>query len=398
MSTSAELPRLPFARPDGLSIPPRVRELRKQGPIHRVITPAGDEAWFAIGHDVVKQLFADKRLGRAHPTPEEAPRVSDSAWLGGPAGNYETEEADHTRMRDLLQPYFSPKRMRTIRPRIEALVDELLDELAATAQPANLHEVLAFPLPALVICEMLGVPPEDRSRIREWSDGISDMADQERSGTSLAALYDYMHKLTCRKRQNGEFGDDLISVLCAAEDGSLDDEHITYLAMMTVFAGHETTVTSIDLGVLLLLTNPAQHRALLEDPGLVPGAVDEILRASAHAEAWALRYAREDIDIAGVTIRSGECVLLERPGADRDGEVHARPDEFDICRSPNPHLAFGYGPRYCMGAPLARLELEVLFSRLIPRFPEMRPAVPVEEMTIRRGLLTAGFHELPVNW
>ncbi|MFE0802400.1 cytochrome P450 [Streptomyces sp. NPDC058812] len=398
MSSSAELPRLPFARPDGLSIPPRVHELRKDGPLHRVLTPAGDEAWFAVGHDVVKQLFADKRLGRAHPNPEEAARVSDSAWLGGPAGNYETEETDHTRMRDLLQPYFSPRRMRTLRPRIEVLVDDLLDEMEDVGQPANLHELVAFPLPALVICEMLGVPAEDRSLIREWSDGISDMADQRRSSASLAALYDYMSRLTGKKRESGDPGDDLIAVLCAAEGGTLDDDYITYLAMMTVFAGHETTVTSIDLGVLLLLTNPAQHQALLDDIDLVPSAVDEILRASAHAEAWALRYAREDIDIAGMTIRAGDCVLLERPGADRDESAHVRPDEFDVRRSPNPHLAFGYGPRYCMGAPLARLELEVLFSRLVPRFPRLRPAVPVEEMTIRRGLLTAGFHEVPVNW
>lgn len=396
MNTSAELPRLPFARPDGLSIPPEIHRLRGQGPLHRVRTPAGDEAWFAIGHDVVKQLFSDKRLGRTHPDPANAPRVSNAAWLGGPAGNFDTEEADHTRMRDLLQPYFSPKRMRRMRPRIEGLVDGLLDELARRPRPADLHEAVSFPLPALVICEMLGVPADDRSQIREWSDGISDMQDEKRSGASLVALYDYMHQLTALKR--GRPADDLISVLCAAREGTLADEHITQLAMMTLFAGHETTVTSIDLGVLLLVTDSGQHQALLEDPGLVPSAVDEILRASAHAEAWALRYAREDVTIAGTLIRAGECVLLERPGADRDGSVHPCPDTFDIRRHPNPHLAFGYGPRYCLGAPLARMELEVLFERLVPRFPHLRPAVPVEEMTTRRGLLTAGFQGVPVTW
>jgi cytochrome P450 len=396
MTSSDGLPRLPFGRPDGLSIPPRVRELLAKGPIHRVLTPAGDEAWFAIGHDVVKRLFADKRLGRAHADPANAPRVSDAAWLGGPAGNYDTEEAEHTRMRDLLQPYFSPKRMRIMRPRLEALVDGLLDELERSPRPADLHDIVSFPLPALVICELLGVPVNDRAQIRDWSDGISDMSDQDRSTAALGSLYVYMHDLTKLKRTQS--GDDLISILCAAENGSLDDDYITQQAMMMVFAGHETTVTSIDLGVLLLLSNPDQHEALVADTGLVSTAVDEILRASAHAEAWALRYARQDLHIAGVEIHAGDCVLLERPGADRDGSVHPDPDSFDIQRNPNPHLAFGYGNHYCMGAPLARLELEVLFSRLIPRFPALRPAVPIDQMPIRKGLLTAGFHQVLVTW
>lgn len=395
MST-AELPRLPFECPHGLTVPPRYKEMQAQAPIHRVRTPAGDEAWLALGHKVVKQLFADRRLGYSHPDPENAPRASDSVWFGGPSGVYETEEKDHAYQRGLIQPYFSPKRMRKLRPRLEALTDELLDELAASEQPADLHAIISFPLPALVICELLGVPAEDHGLIRTWSQGISDMTDEDRSQASLAQLRTYMRTLTEKKRANP--GDDLTSTLCLAENGELDDDYITRQTMMMVFAGHEATIPMIDLGVLLLLTHPEQHRALLEDPSLLPTALDEILRASPHSVGWAPRYAKEDFEVEGVTIRAGELVLLERPGADRDATVHPSPDTFDIRRAPNPHIAFGQGDHYCMGAPLARLQLEILFSRLLPRFPGLRPAVPVEELPARRGSLTAGFHEVPVMW
>jgi cytochrome P450 len=394
--TSEELPRLPLTRPHGLAIPPRLRELQAEAPVHRVITPAGDEAWLVVGHAAVKQLFADRRLGGAHPDPERAPRVSHSAWLGGPSGVYETEEADHARVRGLVQPYFSPKRMRELRPHIEELVDGLLDEFEAAPQPADLHALVAFPLPTLAICELLGVPVEDHRLIRRWSLGISDMEDLEGSQAALGSLYAYMGELTKRKRV--EPGEDMTSTLCAAENGTLDDDYVTNLVMMMVFAGHEATIPMIDLGVLLLLANPEQHRELLADPSLLPTTLDEILRIAPHSQGWAPRYAKTDLEVGGVTIRAGELVLLERPGADRDATVHPDPDTFDIRRTPNPHLAFGYGHHYCMGAPLARVQLEVLFSRLLARFPGLRPAVPIETMPMRQGKLTAGFEEVLVCW
>ncbi|CAL9368507.1 Pentalenolactone synthase [Streptomyces sp. enrichment culture] len=394
--TTDELPELPFACPHGLTVPPRYAEMRAQAPIHRVITPAGDEAWLALGHKVVKQLFADRRLGYSHPDPENAPRASDSVWFGGPSGVYETEEADHAKQRRLIQPYFSPKRMRTLRPRLEELTDRLLDELEASPQPADLHAIVSFPLPALMICELLGVPTEDHQLIRRISLGISDMTDGEHSQASLGELYAYMSELTRKKRK--EPGEDLTSTLCLAEGGTLDDEYITRQAMMMVFAGHEATIPMIDIGVLMLLAHPEAHRELLDDMSLLPTALDEILRIAPHSEGWAPRYAKQDLDIGGVRVKAGELVLLDRPSADRDSEVHPDPETFDIRRSPNPHIAFGQGDHYCMGAPLARLQLEILFSRLLPRFPGLRPAVPIEEMPARKGKLTAGFQQVLVTW
>ncbi|MFE0802401.1 cytochrome P450 [Streptomyces sp. NPDC058812] len=394
--TTDELPELPFACPHALTVPPRYAELREQAPIHRVITPAGDEAWLALGHKVVKQLMADRRLGYSHPDPDSAPRASDSVWFGGPSGVYETEEADHAKQRRLIQPYFSPKRMRTLRPRLEELTDQLLDQLEASPQPADLHAIVSFPLPALMICELLGVPTEDHQLIRRISLGISDMTDAEHSQASLGELYAYMSELTRKKRK--EPGEDLTSTLCLAEGGTLDDDYVTRQAMMMVFAGHEATIPMIDIGVLLLLAHPEAHRELLDDMTLLPSALDEILRIAPHSEGWSPRYAKQDLDIGGVRVKAGELVLLDRPSADHDGEVHPDPETFDIRRSPNPHIAFGQGDHYCMGAPLARLQLEILFSRLLPRFPGLRPAVPIEEMPARKGKLTAGFEQVLVTW
>ncbi len=171
MTASSPLPALPFEQPDLLAVPPLLRRLQAEAPITRVRTPTGDEAWHVTRYAELKQLLSDSRLGRSHPDPEHAPRISDSILFGGPGGNHDTEQADHERMRALLTPFFSARRMNALRPRVEALVDGLLDALVAATPPVDLHEALSFPLPVLVICELLGVPYEDRDRFRTWSRG-----------------------------------------------------------------------------------------------------------------------------------------------------------------------------------------------------------------------------------
>jgi len=167
---------------------------------------------------------------------------------------------------------------------------------------------------------------------------------------------------------------------------------------MLLFAGHETTVVRIDMGTLLLLTNPDQRQALIRDPELLTSAVEEILRLSDTGAGGLPRYAHEPIEIGGVTIQPGEAVLLSAGAANHDELVFAEPDRFVVDRHPNPHFTFGYGPRFCIGAPLARIELQAVFARLIPRFPTLRLAVPLEHLRIRRDLLTGGLFELPVTW
>jgi len=396
MTASSRLPALPFEQPDVLTVPPLLRRLQAERPITRVRTQAGDEAWHVARYAELKQLLGDSRLGRSHPDPEHAPRISDSILFGGPAENYETEATDHARMRVLLTPYFSARRMEALRPRVEALVDQLLAELAAMTPPVDLHEALSFPLPVLVICELLGVPYEDRAQFRVWSQGMADLHDRQRADAALTSLIGYMGELVTRKRAHP--GDDVISGLCAAEDGTIDNDYVSFLGAVLLFAGHETTVVRIDLGTLLLLSNPDQRVALLRDPSLLPSAVEEILRASATGGGGLPRYPRADIEIGGVTLEAGDAVMLDIGAANHDERAFDDPGRFDVARQPNPHLAFGYGPRFCIGAPLARLELQAVFERLIPRFPTLRLAVPVDQLRTRRDLLTGGLAELPVTW
>jgi len=393
MTVSNEMPRLPFDQPHGVGIAPLLRELQAECPMMRVRTPAGDEAWLVTRYEEVRQLLGDSRLGLAHRDPEHAPRISDSALFGSAQGNYETEEADHTALRALLVPYFSPKRMRAFRPRVEALVDELLDGLAARTPPVDLHEALSLPVPVLVICELLGVPYGDRGQFRAWSRGIADTKDRQASGEAIASLVAYMQELVGRKR--GHPADDVLSGLCGA---GLADGDAAYLGALLLFAGHETTAVRLDLGVLLMLINPAQRNLLLRRPNLMPSAVEEILRATGAGGGWVPRWARCDIDAGRVTVRAGEAVLLHVAAANYDEEAFADPDEFDVTRAPNLHMAFGQGPRYCIGAPLARIELQAVFARLVPRFPAMRLAVPLDRVQVRTGLLTGGLAELPVTW
>ncbi len=385
---------LPFEQAHPLQAPPRLRALQARGPIHKIRTATGDAAWLVTGYAQVQRLLADPRLGRSHPSPASAARTGESVLFGGPLGNYETEDADHARMRSLLQPHFAPSRMRALRPRVEALTTGLLDELAQQDPPADLNEALAIPLPILVICELLGVPYDDRDCFRAWTRAAADVRDRARSEQGLTDLFGYGQQLVARKRSHP--GEDVISRLCAA-DGT-DDDEIAALSMALLFAGHETTVVAIGLGSLLLITHPGQRQALRNDLALIPAAVEEMLRAPGKGGGGIPRYARADLEISGVTVHAGELVLLDIGAANHDKSVFGDPDRFDITRQAASHLTFGHGGRYCIGAPLARIELQAVFSQLIPRFPGMRLAVPAEELRLNRDVLTSGLAQLPVTW
>jgi len=344
----------------------------------------------------VRRLLDDDRLGRSHPQPDTAARTGESALFGGPLGNFETEAADHARMRRLLQPHFSPKHLRALAPRVETLITGLLNELAEQGPPADLHARLALPLPILVICELLGVPYSDRERFRAWAEDAGNVRDRTRSERGLAELFGYGSRLVGRKRAHP--GDDVISRLCAT-DGVSDDEAAT-MSMFLLFAGHETTVVQIGLGALLLLTNRDQWSALLDNPALIPNAVEELLRAAATGGGVGgiPRYARTDFDIDGVTLRAGDLVLLDIGSANHDPAVFAHPEDTDVARKEATHLTFGYGARYCIGAPLARIELKMVFGQLIPRFPSMHLTVDPATLPTRGDVLAGGLVELPVSW
>ncbi|MET8760769.1 cytochrome P450 [Lentzea sp. NPDC004782] len=385
---------LPFEQHRPLQMAPRLRELQAQGTIHRIRTAVGDEAWLVTDYGRVRELLADDRLGRAHPDPQNAARTGESALFGGPLGDFTTEQADHARMRALLQPHFSPKHMRGLRPRIEALTTQLLDDLEKADRPADLHTAVAVPLPILVICELLGVPYDDRDQFRAWTEAAANITDRAISEQGLGNLFGYGMRLVEAKRR--EPADDVISRLCATD--GVSTEEAAMLSMALLFAGHETTVVQIGLGALLLLANPDQWNALRDNPGLTPGAVEEILRAPGKGGGGIPRYARTDLDVDGIGIRAGDLVLLDNGAANHDPAVFAEPDRVDVTRSAPAHLTFGHGARYCIGAPLARVELQAVFSQLVPRFPTMRLAVPAEDLTLRQEVLTGGLVALPVTW
>jgi pentalenolactone synthase len=385
---------LPFQQDSPLQAPPELRALQAQGPVHPVRTETGDPAWLVTGYQEVRQLLDDPRLGRSHPEPDRAARIGESALFGGPLGDFDTEAADHARMRSLLQPHFTPRRIRALRPRVEALTTGLLDELARHGPPADLIEALAVPLPVLVICELLGVPYAARDRFRAWTRDAADIRDRTRSERGLAELFGYGQHLVARKR--AEPGDDIVSQLCVTP-GTGDDE-IAMLSMFLLFAGHETTVVALGTGTLLLLTQPGQWQALATDPALLPAAVEEMLRAGGQGGGGIPRYARTGLRIAGVPVQAGDLVLLDNGAANHDRTAFIDPERFEVTRPAVAHLSFGHGGRYCIGAPLARLELQAVFSHLVPRFPALRLAEPAEQLTFNRDTLTGGLARLPVIW
>jgi cytochrome P450 len=395
-----EIPKLPFQRPNVLDLAPEYQVLRSRDPLTKVITRAGDNAWLATRYHIAKELFADERLGRSHPDPANAPRIANSMMFGGPMGDYATERELHALQRKLLVPAFSTRRMKLIAAHVSDLADQLLANLIAQPKPADLHEHLSFPLPITVICELLGVPAVDRGKFGTWSWRFASLTDTELALSAAIEMFEYMGDLVKAKR--AQPGDDLISDLIAAAAAGTDllpDEAIAEMGVSLLFGGHETTVARIDYGTVLLLTHPDQREALRRDPDLLDSAVEEIMRYSAPVDDHFPRYARERIEIAGVTIEAGEAVLLSPSVANRDESVFPEPDRFDISRKfASPHLGFGHGGHYCVGSALGRLELRTVFGKLFHALPALDLAVPFESLQLNEERFTGGLIELPVTW
>ena len=361
----------------------------------RVPTPAGDYAWTVVRHAEVRRSFDNPLLGRTHPHPERAPRVLETLVWDCMLQGHATEAADHGNMRALLGPFFSPSAMRVFRPRVQALVGLLLDRMEQAGSPADLHSSLSHPLPVRAVSELMGIPCGVGSELAAVCQGMFAPGNPELERLAAGRMLLTMTELVKTKIRSPD--GKLLSRLLHARAGS-PPEQVAALAGGVFFAAFVNTVRVLDLGVLLLLAHPSQKRALREDPRLLPGAREEILRATRTAEGAHPRYAHADIDIGGCPIPAGDLVILDLGGANHDPRCFAEPDLFDIKRKPNPHLSFGAGHWFCLGAPLARMELDIAFGELLRRFPSLRLAVPQDQIAAGLDELTGAPNCMPVEW
>ncbi|NKQ56541.1 cytochrome P450 [Amycolatopsis sp. K13G38] len=376
--------------------------LRAGAPVRPAIMPRGLRVWIVTGYAEARSLLADPRLSKDNKRIAEL-FTSRLTATGGPAASsllsehmLNSDPPDHTRLRKLVNKAFTARTVSRLRPRIEQITAELLDEVAA-AGSVDLLESFAFPLPITVICELLGIPTADRDSFRTWSNTIVSSVSPEqlhRHSTELAA---YLQELIAAKRANPT--QDLLSDLTHVSDEGdrLSEVELISMAFLLLVAGHETTVNLIGNGVLALLRNPGQLAALRADRSLLPGAVEEFLRFEGPINLATIRFTAEPVQIGDVEIPSGEFVMVSLLAANRDEERFADPGKLDITRPAGGHLAFGHGIHYCVGAPLARLEAEIALGGLLDRFGDIALDGEPERLSWRDSTLMRGLQTLPVR-
>ena len=314
----------------------------------------------------------------------------------------ERDGHDHRRLRRLVSKAFTPRMIEHLRPRIQEIADGLIDPVASKGE-MELVSSFAFPLPITVIAELLGVPPADRDRFREWSNAMVSpalsAAELERFGVLMTDFVAYLHVLFEQRRR--EPGEDLVSALVAVEDGgdTLSEEELSSMVALLIVAGHETTVSLIGNATLALLTHPEQRAALERDPSLLPRAVEELIRYDGPVERTLNRWAAVDVELRGQKIHRGESVIVVLGAADRDPGRFGAPDRLDFtAERDSRHLGFGRGSHFCLGAPLARLEAQIALGTLLRRLPGLRLAIPQEELRWRPVPLFRSLVALPVAW
>ncbi|MFJ1819842.1 MULTISPECIES: cytochrome P450 [unclassified Streptomyces] len=373
---------------------PYYEKLRAAGPVHTVRTDEFDRVWLVVGYDEARAALADPRFAKDWRGLPGAPAESDPIFLN----LLELDAPRHTRLRRLVAREFTARRVEALRPRVQQITDELLDAVVPAGR-ADLVDALAFPLPMTVICELIGVPDLDRDAFRLLSNGVVTPTSPEGEMEAVRAMNEYLGELIEDKRRSP--GDDLMSALVRTrdEDGdSLSPDELVGMAFLLLVAGHETTVNLIANGVRALLGHPEQLAALLADPELIGGAVEEMLRYDGPVENSTLRFPREPVRIGQRVIPAGVPVLVSLAGADRDPARYPEPDTFDIRRDAQGHLAFGHGMHFCVGAPLARMEGRIAIRTLLERCPSLAPDAGAGELDWIPGMLLRGVRGLPVRW
>jgi cytochrome P450 PksS len=378
-------------------------KLRRERPVYRAIGPvSGNTFWFVTRYEDCATLLRDPRFGKEFrrsqtpeqlaqlPPPDEALSVIDSHML-----NFDLP--DHTRLRSLVHKAFTPTMIENLRGRIYEIADALLDDIAKSGDSRiDLVESYAFPLPIIVIAELLGIPPQDRAQFRRWTRDIVFGSDMNEMRRAVIELLMYLQPIFEARRKAPQ--DDLISALLAVEESGdrLSPNELTSMIFLLLVAGHETTVNLIANGTLALLEWPDELEKLRADGNLIKPAIEEMLRYNGPIENTLSRWAYEDTELGGQVIRRGDNVMATVLSANRDPDVFPDPDRFDITRTPNKHLAFGGGIHYCLGAPLARLEGAIAIEMLLKHFPNLSLAVPPSELQWNEQIIFRSLLRLPL--
>ncbi|MBB5801938.1 cytochrome P450 [Saccharothrix ecbatanensis] len=379
---------------------PEIRELTAKCPVNKVLLPDDSTAWLVTGFHETREVMIDPRYSRAlvfapgrHVYGTE-PTLADSL-IG-------MDPPEHSRLRKLVSGAFTQKRIRVLRAQVAEIVDDLIDGMLAGPRPVDLVHSFSLMVPASVTCALLGVSAVDVSRFHALSNEI--FGDWSRSPDDIARAYTamavFMAQLIAQKRRAPE--DDLISMLVDPDSADrLSDVELIKFCVGLLAAGHETTSNSISMSFLALCRHPDELARLRADPDLIPGAVEELLRyviISGSGFVPLARITREEVCLGGVTIPAGEIVLPTFDVANRDRTVFDDPDRLDVGRAPKVHLGFGAGAHHCLGAQLARLQLQEAFRGLLTRLPGLRVTVPMSALEIRSGHRIANVRELPVTW
>ncbi|GAA3153506.1 MULTISPECIES: cytochrome P450 [Nonomuraea] len=382
---------MPAGRPTPFDPPAELALLRERGPIVPLAYPDGHQGWLVTGHALAREVLADPRFSarselRHLPTASEAPQGRPA-----PPGLFVAmDPPEHTRYRHLLTGEFTVRRMRRLTERIEEVTRTCLDAMERQGPPADLVAAFAAPIPAVVICELLGVPETDRPAFIAQMTRLSgpELTIEEKYA-AFAAVQGQIKELVAAKRAAPS--DDLLSGLTR---GDLDDDELATIGFMLLGAGLDTTANMLALGTFALLEHPGAAAALLDD---VDRAVEELLRHLSIVP-FLVRTALEDLDLGGVRVAKGESVTVSLAAADRDpGRFHS-PDLLDLSRHSGSHVAFGHGVHQCLGQQLARVEMRVAFPALFARLPSLRLAVPAAEVPLRTDMAIYGVHRLPVAW
>jgi cytochrome P450 len=400
-TTGCPFPSFPMPREDPCRPPAQYAELRAERPVSRVTLPSGDSAWVIADYDLVREFLADPRssANRAHPNyPSVLPRQPVSSqqakglltWMDPP---------EHTAHRRMVVNEFTAKRVAAMAPRIRAVAEDCVDQMLVGTKPVDLVQALSLAVPSRVICELLGVPYSDRELFDKRTVVIlSHQSSVEDRMSAWQELRTYLSDLVAAKEHAP--ADDLLSRLVKKykDAGTFDHELLTGLAIALLVAGHETTANMISLGTVFLLRNPDRLAEFREHPETAPAVVEELLRYFSIADYSTSRVVTADIEIGGVVIPEGSGVIALNSAANNDEKVFTDPGRFDPQRDARRHMAFGYGIHQCLGQSLARLELEIVFSVLFQRVPDLRLAVPAEELAYKHNAAFYGIYEVPVAW